>query len=129
MKKIIFLLLLVLLGCAKEPLNISLEGETTTNIHSSIDFYCSAEGGKPPYTYEWGEKDCFNQTKCTVLFEKIGKHEITCIVKDKKTSLNKSIIVEVTKIPKKIDNIKLVKMLLVKLLMVSMFLEATILSS
>jgi lysophospholipase L1-like esterase len=106
MKKLILILLILLVGCKGEPLDITLTSpKNDVYVHSILDFNCNATNGKEPYIYEWNVPGCFNEKTCTVLFEELGNQEIICKVKDKKDSLNKSVMITVNKIPKKMDHV------------------------
>jgi lysophospholipase L1-like esterase len=109
MKRLFFLLFfsLILFGCAKQPLTLNLTAEkTSAYIHSQDSFYCSAQGGKEQYSYLWkinNKPITCSGNQCNMTFDKIGKYDITCEVSDGKEKLNKSISLEVTKIPKMIE--------------------------
>jgi acyl-CoA thioesterase I len=114
MKKIIFILLFsfFIISCTKPiPLEISLTANNATvYIHSQDSFYCNAANGTRTYAFIWNLdknpiNECFNQSVCTQKFDTLGKYEINCEVSDGKEKLNQSVLIEIVKIPKKIDYI------------------------
>lgn len=109
MKKILLVLFIVLaIGCAKPPLAVSLTSSNSTYyIHSDGNFICNAAGGSGEYVYNWEldnkKIDYCSGNSCAVSFDALGAYNINCEVSDGKETANKSVSVEVVKIPKKIE--------------------------
>jgi lysophospholipase L1-like esterase len=108
MKYLVYLLLFLILfiGCSNAPLQITLTSDNQTIfIHSQDNFLCAATGGKEEYQYRWNiddkQADCA-ENSCKKIFDSLGKHDINCEVFDGKTRINRSMTIEVIKIPKRI---------------------------